>query len=236
MEIFGDLERLLAELYPYRIPLTLAALLLIAGATWIAWRRGWVDAAAGVIGRHRIASAVAAVAILAVTIPMGYYLLSPLWTRVTLIEESPVVTMASAAPATPATGMSNGGGDSQTAAMADEAPFQVQIVLEGEWIGADAFHFAEGRALVIETEPGRFIFRVEDFSIRNGPDLFVYLSSADGYTSDALKLGGLRATDGAFNYEIPDGVTLDELRSAVVWCDRFAVLFATAALTPPPDM
>ena len=45
-----------------------------------------------------------------------------------------------------------------------------------------------------------------------------------------MKLGELKATDGAFNYEIPAGVTLEQMRSAVVWCDAFAVLFGSAPL------
>jgi len=40
----------------------------------------------------------------------------------------------------------------------------------------------------------------------------------------------LKATDGAFNYEIPAGVELEHLRYAMVWCDAFAVLFASAPL------
>ena len=42
MHILGELERLLSEtLYPYRIPLTGGALLLLlAGGVWV-WRAGW---------------------------------------------------------------------------------------------------------------------------------------------------------------------------------------------------
>ena len=106
-----------------------------------------------------------------------------------------------------------------------------RVVLEGEWSGADDFHFAEGRALIIETAPGAYTLRVEDFSVRNGPDLFVYVSPDPlGYSPEAVKLGALKATDGAFNYEIPSDVPIESIRSAVVWCDAFAVLFGSAPL------
>ena len=98
-------------------------------------------------------------------------------------------------------------------------------------MGADDFHFGRGQALLIEAEPGKYILRFEEFSVRNGPDLFVYLSpDAEGYAKNALKLGGLKGTDGAFNYDVPEGTDVSQFKSAVVWCDQFSVLFATAPL------
>ena len=111
--------------------------------------------------------------------------------------------------------------------------FAAREVRRGDWVGADDFHFAQGDMSIIETEPGRYILRVENFSIRNGPDLFVYLSpSSGGYEEGGLNLGELKATDGAFNYEVPEGTDLSAYRSAVVWCEQFAVLFATAMFHP----
>jgi hypothetical protein len=67
--------------------------------------------------------------------------------------------------------------------------------------------------------------------VRNGPDLFVYLSpSADGYAEGALNLGGLKATDGSFNYEVPEGTDISQFKSVIIWCRRFTVLFAVAPL------
>ena len=111
------------------------------------------------------------------------------------------------------------------------AAFTARVTHRGMVEGADAFHFGRGRALLIETAPGRYVLRFEDFSVRNGPDLFVYLSpSATGYAEGAVNLGRLRATDGAFNYELPAGVDVSQVQSAIIWCRRFAVLFATAPL------
>ena len=105
------------------------------------------------------------------------------------------------------------------------------MTLRGDFEGTDSFHFAEGQALLIETAPDRYVLRFEDFSIRNGPGLYVYLSpDPDDYTDDSLELGELRATDGAFNYEIPPGTDISRFRSAVVWCKPFGVLFGIATL------
>ncbi len=99
---------------------------------------------------------------------------------------------------------------------------------QGEFRGADDFHFGRGQALLIESAPGQYTLRFENFSVRNGPDLFVYLSPDPGGISDALLLGDLKGTDGAFNYDVPAGTDISRYKSAVVWCRQFAVLFAAA--------
>ncbi len=75
--------------------------------------------------------------------------------------------------------------------------------------------------------------RFEDFAVRNGPDLYVYLSPrADGYAKGAIELGRLRATDGSFNTKVPDGTDVSGAKSVVVWCKQFSVLFAVARFEP----
>jgi hypothetical protein len=172
-----------------------------------------------------VASSVALVLVLAVIVPPAYYLLSPLWIRTSLQEASPLDVAAAAAssPATPSSAAA-------TASAAGPAGTP-RLLVRGTWMGADAFHFAHGDALVIESAPQRHTVRFENFSVRNGPDLFVYLSDdPKGYGGTVLKLGALRATDGAFNYEVPAGTDVTRFKSVIVWCDQFSELFATAAL------
>lgn len=167
-----------------------------------------------------VAASVALVLVLAVVVPPAYYLLSPLWIRTSLDEASPLeVAAAAASTAAPA---------SASAAGAAVTP---RLLVRGTWMGADAFHFANGDALLIESSPQRHTVRFENFSVRNGPDLFVYLSDdPKGYGGTVLKLGPLRATDGAFNYEVPAGTDVTRFKSVIVWCDQFSELFATAPL------
>jgi hypothetical protein len=246
-EFLGTLERIMADLYPYRVPLTVGALVVAAVAVTIAWRAGWVRRVWAFAAGRPITSGVAVIVALAVVLPTGWYLASPLWTRVELIEASPLEMAAQAGtpaiPTTPAAPDSTqpmaGEPEDGDATSDAEAEFVPGVVRSGMWVGADAFHFAQGDALIIETEPGRYVLRVENFSVRNGPDLFMYLSpDPDGYAEGGLNLGTLRATDGAFNYDIPEGADLSAYQSVVVWCERFAVLFATATLQegPPADM
>ena len=100
----------------------------------------------------------------------------------------------------------------------------------GEFEGTDEFHFGHGTASVIEVEPGRYHLRLDEFSVRNGPDLYVYLSTdADDYARDALELGKLKATDGSFGYDVPAGTDVGRFRSAIIWCKQFSHLFAVAS-------
>jgi len=111
-------------------------------------------------------------------------------------------------------------------------PFEPSVRATGPFHGADDFHFGEGTASIIETAPGQFTLRFEAFSVRNGPDLYVYLSpDRDGYADGAVELGALKATDGAFGYELPAGTDPLAFESAVIWCRQFAVLFAVAPLS-----
>lgn len=254
MSVFGELEKFFSEVVYPIWPLFLAlAIAGVAAAGYVAYRLGWHVVAM----RHRLITGAAVVALLAVTIPVGYYAISPLFERTTVCEASPladagagseecedgstVLTRGGEVPSgeeadetpTPSEAPAATEAPQETAAPAtdepDTATFEARIVTQGEFMGADDFHFAEGQALLIETSPGEYTLRFENFSVRNGPDLFVYLSpSADGYADGALELGELKGTDGAFNYEVPAGTDVSQFASAVVWCKAFTVLFATA--------
>jgi hypothetical protein len=97
-------------------------------------------------------------------------------------------------------------------------------------------HATTGRARVIATAGGRRYVRFEDFETSNGPALKVYLSAApasgpgDSFDDRFVDLGDLKGNVGSQNYAIPAGVRLDGYRSVVVWCKRFSVPFAAAAL------
>jgi hypothetical protein len=195
-------------------------------AVLIAHRLGWIAAAR----RHPRRSGVLAVLFLAVSLPVGWYLGSPVFIRSSLIEAPP-----SLVPATPAVPSNDPApsvppAGSPTAPPSPTAsPFATSTVASGEFRGTDDFHFGSGTALIIEIEPGRYRLQLGDFTVRNGPDLFVYLSpDGEGYTEDSLELGRLKATDGSFGYDLPDGVDPARFRSALIWCKQFSHLFALA--------
>lgn len=242
MPVFGEIERFFSEIVFPVWPLFAAlAVVAVIAAAYVAFRLGWHVVAM----RHRLITGAAVVVILAVAIPAGYWALSPLWERNTVCEESPLANAGAGSDECDDDSLALNSDDNSaepgpTDSPSDptEAPnagvgdgFEAQAIAEGEFQGADDFHFGEGQALLIETAPSEYTLRFENFSVRNGPDLYVYLSpDADDYADGALELGTLKGTDGAFNYEIPAGTDVSLFQSALIWCKAFSVLFAHATL------
>jgi hypothetical protein len=221
LSIPGELERLIADhLYPYRFVITPIVIAAIVGIAFYAYRLGLHL----VLWRHRTLATIAGAPLLVVAIIAGDYLVSPLWERSHLIEASPLDEAAAVEPApTPET---------TTPELTPVNSSQPRETHRGQFAGADDFHFGRGDARLIKNASGGHTLRFENFSVRNGPDLFVYLTrDTDGKPVDEkLNLGKLKATDGAFNYEIPSGIDVSEIKGVAVWCKQFSVLFALAPL------
>lgn len=238
MAWLGDLgSALLGALYANAPLVAVSGGVLLVALALVARRLGWLAAAR----RHPRRSGLIAAAGLALALPTGWYLASPLVLSATVDEPAPIVAVRpsptpatsppsrSAAPATasPATAAPS----TPTERPATSSPHPVELA--GTFHGSDEFHFGRGTARLIEVTPGAFVVRLEDFAVRNGPDLYVYLSpSADGYARDAIELGRLKADQGNQNYDVPAGALSDpaEAASVVIWCKQFSHLFATAPL------
>ena len=74
----------------------------------------------------------------------------------------------------------------------------------GSFHGTDDFHFGRGTATIIETAPGAYTLRLDDFSVRNGPDLYVYLSP----TPTTTPTGALEAGASSRRPTAPSATTL----------------------------
>ena len=90
MATFGDLERALADLYPYRWAIGAVVLVLIAGFFAFAWWRGWHLWA----WRYRKPLGIVSAPLLLVTLWLGWSLGSPLFTNVTVDEAFPFAATA----------------------------------------------------------------------------------------------------------------------------------------------
>jgi len=244
-EEFGRFEEFFSDVVYPVWPVWLASVIVVAAAAlFVAYRLGWHEWAL----QHRFVSAGILATVLAVGVPAGWYTVSPLFDRETVCEASPIAGAGAGSEKCEGVAVAAGGTEPTTTpadtpsarataapeatAAATEAPqFEPSVVSQGTFQDADDFHFGRGKALLIEAAPGQYTLRFEDFSVRNGPDLFVYLSTdPNGYSDDALLLGELKGTDGAFNYDVPPGTDVSQYKSALVWCRQFAVLFATATL------
>jgi len=242
-EQLGFLEEFFSEVVYPVWPAFLAG--AIAGAVlagFIGYRLGLHEVAM----RHRFLTAGILAVVLVVSIPVGWYTISPLFDRETVCEASPIPGAGSGSEKCDNVALAATGSPTATAApgqatpaptdapAATDAPaLEPRVTQMGEFHGADDFHFGEGKALLIETEPGKYVLRFEEFSVRNGPDLFVYISpNPDGYDATAINLGELKGTDGAFNYDVPEGTDVSQVKSAIIWCKQFGTLFAVAPFEP----
>ena len=240
MSFLGPLEEFLFDLYPYRWPILIGTLIVLAVAGTVGYLRGWhlviwQHRLALAVRQHKVIASIVFTPLLGLFIFGGYFTLSPIFQRTYLEEASPLEGLLDLPGGDEVGGKDTtddvaAGNTTGTDGISAAMP---RITHNGEVKGADAFHFGSGRALVIETAPGQYTLRFEDFSVRNGPGLYVYLSpDPDGYAEGVLNLGKLKATDGAFNYEIPSGTDVSQFKSAVVWCKIFSALFLTAPLNP----
>ena len=180
--------------------------------------------------------------ILAVLIglPVGWYLLSPLWVNVEVDESFPAapalvsteVLMPEAEPtAAMATAMAE-----PDKMMEDEMPtVEMTVLSQGSFY--DIAHLGKGQALVYQLADGSRILRLQDFEVDNGPDLHVYLvpidpvpASAGSEIAGSVDLGKLKGNIGDQNYEIPADLDLSQYQSVVIWCQPFRVPFIAAAL------
>ncbi len=114
-----------------------------------------------------------------------------------------------------------------------------EILASGTFRDADAAHKGEGTATITRTEGGMLTLALTDFATTSGPDLRVWLVEADNIqsaddvtNSNWLTLGPLQDARGDQTYAIPGDADVAKYKSAVIWCEPYNVLFATADLEP----
>jgi hypothetical protein len=189
------------------------------------------------------AGAVVGAAAIAVAAYVTWFLVSPLLDEGTELDEALAFVLATpTASATPEatstvepTAAAGGTveGTSTAAPSTSEQPVAM-LISQGELMGADSFHFGSGDVLVIRDPDGNGVLRFENYEVRNGPDIHVYLTpDADGdvHVDGAIDLGSVRATRGNVNYELPPEADLESFRAVVIYCVPFQVVFATAELS-----
>ncbi len=89
----------------------------------------------------------------------------------------------------------------------------------------------QGTASLVTLDDGMLqVAFSDDFSLSDGPGLFVYLSNGETPSTDFVNLGDFLSPMGAQTYSVPDGVTLDSYTHVIVHCEPYDVTFAFAAL------
>lgn len=103
------------------------------------------------------------------------------------------------------------------------------ILKQGVFEDGDAVHQASGKAQIVKTETGP-VLKFSEFSVLDGPDVFVYLSPnrAGEALGDFASLGMIKSHEGDQIYTLP--ADYEKYQSVVIWCRAFSVTFAKANL------
>lgn len=111
----------------------------------------------------------------------------------------------------------------------DALPANVQTESDvGAPVVGTSGHPASGTVRIVKSDGVSYV-RYENFKTINGPDIYVYLAK-DLDAKEFVSLGKVKATEGNVNYEVPDGVNIDEYPYVLTWCKQFGVLFNSADL------
>ena len=121
--------------------------------------------------------------------------------------------------------------------MAASPQAEVRQITSGDFKDADAFHRGSGQAIIFSAPGGGHLLRLENLDVTNGPALHVILSPHEDPTrGNEVKLPGyadlgpLKGNRGNQNYTIPAGVDISAIRSVVIYCKPFSVVFSVATL------
>ena len=149
-----------------------------------------------------------------VVIFLVYWFISPLFIDKKVSEDLPAVQIT------------NEGVVSEETTPVESVSQSLEIKT-GTFSGFDRLHTGSGTAKVISIDGKNYIRFEEDFSVTNGPDLYVGLGENGEYIKGS-ELEKLKGNIGSQNYELPAGVDPENIKEVWVWCKAFSVPFAKA--------
>jgi hypothetical protein len=113
----------------------------------------------------------------------------------------------------------------------NSSSIMASVVRKGTFVGKTG-HQAGGTAkLKVVNNNLQLIFE-SNFSACCGPDFRVYLSNQfqDNNINGGYELAILQKGSGAQTYNIPNTISIDQYRYAIIWCKKFNVLIGVADL------
>jgi hypothetical protein len=195
---------------------------------------------------------VSLIIVIALALPVGWYLISPLFIDRSVEEAFPTSSssdeigepnedsMSEEFRATATTAMGDALTEPDTI-MEERMPAdmaRMMILAQGAFY--DIAHHGMGTATIYQLEDGSQVLRFEDFEVLNGPELHVYLAPIDPVPDTigvelegAIDLGLLKGNIGNQNYELPPDLDISQHKSVVIWCQPFRVPFNAASLNSP---
>ena len=174
-------------------------------------------------------------------IAFAWWLVSPLFLSKTVVEQFPMSVNAQI-PA----GMTQSEAEKVMEGMAkidmpasEEMPEMDEpvAIASGQFRDGDSFHKGSGAVTLYRLPDDEGLVRFEGLNVTNGPDLRVLVTShpdpmtrADVHDSDYTEIGKLKGNKGDQNYDVPSDLDLSSIRSIVIYCAPFQVVFSVAPL------
>lgn len=134
---------------------------------------------------------------------IGYWLASPLWRTTKVSEDLPISTDTTIATST--------------------------VLKVGSFTGFDRVHAGSGTAKLVRIDGKNYLRFEEDFTVTNGPDLYVGFGKNGEYIKGS-ELAALKGNVGSQNYELPSTVIPGDIQEIWIWCKAFSVPFSKAVL------
>lgn len=104
------------------------------------------------------------------------------------------------------------------------------ISLRGNFVGFDRIHTGTGTVNVTMQEDSHIIRFESDFSVQNGPDLYVGLGK-DGKYIEGSEISLLKGNIGSQNYVVDEKFDTEKYNEIWIWCKQFSTPFARATLS-----
>ena len=179
-------------------------------------------------------------------VAFAWWLVSPLFFSKTVVEEFPMsasaqipenMTQDEAEKAMEVIAKIDMPAMEEMPEMPPEMNDEPVVVASGQFRDADSFHKGSGAVTLYRLPTGEGLVRFEGLNVTNGPDLRVLVTAhpdpmtrADVHDADYTEIGKLKGNKGDQNYDVPADLDLASIRSIVIYCAPFQVVFSVAPL------
>ena len=189
------------------------------------------------------------IVVVIVAIPVvafAWWLVSPLFFSKTVVEEFPMsasaqipenMTQDEAEKAMEVIAKIDMPAMEEMPEMPPEMNDEPVAVASGQFRDGDSFHKGSGAVTLYRLPTGEGLVRFEGLNVTNGPDLRVLVTAhpdpmtrADVHDADYTEIGKLKGNKGDQNYDVPADLDLASIRSIVIYCAPFQVVFSVAPL------
>ena len=179
-------------------------------------------------------------------VAFAWWLVSPLFFSKTVVEEFPMsasaqipenMTQDEAEKAMEVIAKIDMPAMEEMPEMPPEMNDEPVAVASGQFRDGDSFHKGSGAVTLYRLPTGEGLVRFEGLNVTNGPDLRVLVTAhpdpmtrADVHDADYTEIGKLKGNKGDQNYDVPADLDLASIRSIVIYCAPFQVVFSVAPL------